>query len=109
MPTQGTSLMTVDEAALGLSRAWRTNGMKIDGDQFLAAVASVDEAVCRAHGAEPALGVQLPESREERVARIARATIARHARSPLTSTPAFWEGIVASVLDEAERPHPRAR
>ncbi|WP_456717916.1 MULTISPECIES: hypothetical protein [unclassified Bradyrhizobium] len=101
--------MSLDEAALGLSRAWRTRGMQVDGGEFLGAVAAVDEAICRAHGAEPAQGVRDPETRESRIQRIARATMAKHAASPLTCTVTFWENIVSTILDEAERPHPRVR
>ena len=109
MSAQAPQSLTVSEVALQLSRAWRTGGMTIDGNEFLGAVAAVDEAICRAHGAEPAKGVVTADARDERISRIARATIARHAASPLTSTPECGETIVATVLDEADRPHPRAR
>jgi hypothetical protein len=109
MQAEAKQMMTIDDAALGLSKAWRTGGMQVDGEAFLGAVAAVDEAVCRAHGAEPARGVLVPETREARIQRIARATMARHAASPLTCTLTFWENVVTTILDEADRPHPRVR
>jgi hypothetical protein len=109
MQAEAKQLMTIGDAALGLSKAWRSPGARVDDEVFLGAVAAVDEAVCRAHGAEPARGVLEPETREARIQRIARATMARHAASPLTCTLTFWENIVTTILDESDRPHPRVR
>ncbi len=46
----------------------------------------------------------MAETKEERIKRVAQATIRKHAGSPLTSTPEFWERIVTTILDEAAKP-----